>query len=188
MLFKCATSICGSKKIKPNARQDYRPAWSGNIGLHQDSSPTPNFSRWQLNIIAPLRWQNKRHERSIFCQPIEPESIPVSGTILPRFHINMGLSSSLNGKTPIKFVNTSMHGVSDPFVTQAFASFGFAPYIPVVEQQQPDPEFPSVKFPNPEEKGQYLYISLPSGSYSVWLGALVRTILLERTWWSSHST
>ncbi|KAG5735532.1 Phosphoglucomutase-2 [Termitomyces sp. T112] len=59
----------------------------------------------------------------------------------------------LNGTTGVKFVNTSMHGVSDKFVSEAFTVFGFAPYLPVTEQQQPDPEFPTVKFPNPEEKG-----------------------------------
>ena len=47
-----------------------------------------------------------------------------------------------------------MHGVSDKFVSEAFAVFGFAPYLPVAAQQQPDPEFPTVKFPNPEEKGE----------------------------------
>lgn len=46
-----------------------------------------------------------------------------------------------------------MHGVSDSFVKQAFSNFGLAPYIPVLEQQVPDPDFPTVKFPNPEEKG-----------------------------------
>ncbi|KAF8197374.1 hypothetical protein BJ912DRAFT_1020722 [Pholiota molesta] len=58
----------------------------------------------------------------------------------------------INPRVPIKFVNTSMHGVSDPFVKKAFDLYGFAPYIPVKEQQKPDPEFPTVKFPNPEEK------------------------------------
>jgi len=47
-----------------------------------------------------------------------------------------------------------MHGVSDAFVKQAFDTFGFPPFTPVVEQQNPDPEFPTVLFPNPEEKGQ----------------------------------
>jgi phosphoglucomutase len=46
-----------------------------------------------------------------------------------------------------------MHGVSDAFVKQAFDIFGFPPYAPVIEQQNPDPEFPTVLFPNPEEKG-----------------------------------
>lgn len=59
---------------------------------------------------------------------------------------------SLDG-TSVEFVNTSMHGVGDPFTSQAFEIAGFSPYTPVKEQQLPDPEFPTVKFPNPEEKG-----------------------------------
>jgi phosphomannomutase len=46
-----------------------------------------------------------------------------------------------------------MHGVSHVFVKRGFENFGFKPFIPVKEQQDPDPEFPSVKFPNPEEAG-----------------------------------
>lgn len=48
-----------------------------------------------------------------------------------------------------------MHGVSDPFVTKAFELFGFPDSIciPVKEQRLPDPDFPTVIFPNPEEKG-----------------------------------
>jgi phosphomannomutase len=46
-----------------------------------------------------------------------------------------------------------MHGVSHMFVEKSFDCFGFKPFIPVEEQQQPDPEFPTVKFPNPEEAG-----------------------------------
>ncbi|KAJ7716660.1 hypothetical protein DFH07DRAFT_862010 [Mycena maculata] len=67
--------------------------------------------------------------------------------------LSLNSSRALNGATRVKFVNTSMHGVSDAFVSRAFAEFGFAPYIPVLKQQQPDPEFPTVAFPNPEEKG-----------------------------------
>ncbi|KAF7359446.1 hypothetical protein MSAN_01287300 [Mycena sanguinolenta] len=66
---------------------------------------------------------------------------------------SLNRSRVLNGQSRVKFVNTSMHGVSDVFVSRAFESFGFPPYIPVVEQQQPDPDFPTVAFPNPEEKG-----------------------------------
>jgi hypothetical protein len=35
-------------------------------------------------------------------------------------------------------VNTSLHGVSDPFAARAFAAYGLAPYVPVLEQQHPD--------------------------------------------------
>jgi len=46
-----------------------------------------------------------------------------------------------------------MHGVSDIFAKRAFKEFGYPDFFPVEEQQKPDPEFPTVRFPNPEEKG-----------------------------------
>lgn len=55
-----------------------------------------------------------------------------------------------------------MHGVSDPFVHRAFSLFGFEPFllVPVEEQRFPDPEFPTVPFPNPEEKGPFPHLAL----------------------------
>ena len=48
-----------------------------------------------------------------------------------------------------------MHGVGTQWVERAFASFGFpsGALLPVASQSRPDPDFPSVRFPNPEEKG-----------------------------------
>lgn len=76
----------------------------------------------------------------------------------------------MNAETKIKFVNTSMHGVGHAFAWKAFELYGFAPFIPVKEQQDPDPEFPTVKFPNPEEKGVYysrMYICASEHIYSL---------------------
>ena len=55
-----------------------------------------------------------------------------------------------------KFVNTSMHGVGHNFVNKAFEEFDLPCFMPVAAQQAPDPEFPTVKFPNPEEKGHVI--------------------------------
>ncbi|KAH7927714.1 hypothetical protein BV22DRAFT_1103519 [Leucogyrophana mollusca] len=62
------------------------------------------------------------------------------------------LSFPSHRQSTVKFVNTSMHGVSHIFAARAFEQSGFDQFIPVTEQQQPDPEFSTVKFPNPEEK------------------------------------
>lgn len=46
-----------------------------------------------------------------------------------------------------------MHGVGCQWIVRAFASFKHQPLHVVPCQQHPDPNFPTVSFPNPEEKG-----------------------------------
>jgi phosphomannomutase len=54
---------------------------------------------------------------------------------------------------PPKFCYTAMHGVGTSFARRAFETFGLPPFSSVPIQQEPDPNFPSVPFPNPEELG-----------------------------------
>lgn len=44
-----------------------------------------------------------------------------------------------------------MHGVGGRWTRRAFESFGLPSFIPVAAQFEPDPDFPTVAFPNPEE-------------------------------------
>ena len=50
-----------------------------------------------------------------------------------------------------------MHGVGDKVVTRALQEIGLsAQRVFVVEEQRdPDPDFPTVSFPNPEEHGNF---------------------------------
>ena len=53
----------------------------------------------------------------------------------------------------INVVYTALHGVGTETLRSVFHAAGFAEPILVTEQADPDPDFPTVAFPNPEEKG-----------------------------------
>ena len=54
---------------------------------------------------------------------------------------------------PIRIVHTAMHGVGSQIALPAMQLAGFTDVIPVAAQRDPDPDFPTVSFPNPEEPG-----------------------------------
>ncbi|GAA1409285.1 phosphomannomutase [Glutamicibacter uratoxydans] len=53
----------------------------------------------------------------------------------------------------LRLVVTAMHGVGGHTMKQALLDAGFSDVHMVSEQEDPDPDFPTVKFPNPEEPG-----------------------------------
>lgn len=85
-----------------------------------------------------------------------------------------------------QFTYTPVHGVGAPYVKMAFETCKFQvvqctltdvvkknktcnlivvqPYIPVQEQIEPDPEFSTVKFPNPEEGKSTLNLALATAA------------------------
>jgi phosphomannomutase len=63
------------------------------------------------------------------------------------------LAVHADGNRAITIVYTPMHGVGDVLARRALARAGFDRVTSVPEQQHPDGDFPTVAFPNPEEKG-----------------------------------
>jgi phosphomannomutase len=57
------------------------------------------------------------------------------------------------GAGQLKVVHTALHGVGDGTVRAVLAAAGWPAPIPVTAQQRPDPAFPTVHYPNPEEPG-----------------------------------
>nr|VZH89166.1 unnamed protein product [Spirometra erinaceieuropaei] len=73
-------------------------------------------------------------------------------------------TESANKKSDVSFVYTAMHGVGALAAQNIFKEFGFQHMVPVVEQIKPDPEFPTVKFPNPEEGRSALELAIATAN------------------------
>ena len=53
----------------------------------------------------------------------------------------------------LSVVHTALHGVGSEVVVAAFKRAGFGAPVVVPSQSEPDPDFPTLSFPNPEEPG-----------------------------------
>ncbi len=82
--------------------------------------------------------------------------LPVLASVVETYLANVRAMSvhppSEKGKA-LSIVYTPMHGVGGKLARKAFDQAGFARVAFVTEQEQPDGAFPTVAFPNPEEKG-----------------------------------
>lgn len=57
------------------------------------------------------------------------------------------------GPRDIRIAYTALHGVGERVARRVFERAGFTVVASVSEQSEPDPDFPTVAFPNPEEPG-----------------------------------
>ena len=62
-------------------------------------------------------------------------------------------ASSPAGSPRLRVVYTALHGVAASLALRAIDRAGFPPPLVVAAQEKPDPDFPTVAFPNPEEPG-----------------------------------
>ncbi len=80
-----------------------------------------------------------------------------SGTVLTEDLVNRYLDTvadlAVDGPRDLDIIYTPLHGVGSSSVVQVLETAGFSTLRIVAEQEQPDPDFPTVSFPNPEEPG-----------------------------------
>jgi phosphomannomutase len=91
--------------------------------------------------------------------PPEGPLITQHGDEIARAYLDAILAASPGVPPPggrvrdVRVVYTSLHGVAGPLMLRAIEQAGYpAPYV-VPAQAEPDPDFPTVSFPNPEEPG-----------------------------------
>jgi phosphomannomutase len=103
-------------------------------------NPTDGFIADEIAAITSLKSLPRGKKWTVLGEDVINEYINRTIKIAPR-------------PGDIKIVYTAMHGVGTETVQRVFNHAGFATLILVDEQCTPDPDFPTVAFPNPEEPG-----------------------------------
>jgi phosphomannomutase len=67
--------------------------------------------------------------------------------------VEVAAGAPTDGQRELSVVYTPMHGVAGGLMLRAIGQAGFADPHVVAAQAEPDPDFPTVAFPNPEEPG-----------------------------------
>ena len=100
-----------------------------------------------LDNLEPTTWE----------EPKEPRLKRVVLTMVKSKYLERvrQLASERLCKTEndLSFIYTPLHGVGLGYLNLALESIGMAKATVVVEQAQSNPDFPTVKYPNPEESG-----------------------------------
>ena len=103
-------------------------------------NPTDTFIADEIAKVTSLKSLPRGGAWTVLSEDVITEYIKRTVTLAPR-------------PGDIKIVYTAMHGVGTETVQRVFNHAGFATLILVDEQCTPDPDFPTVAFPNPEEPG-----------------------------------
>ena len=85
--------------------------------------------------------------------PMGQAGIEVLGDDVVEAYLTGAVGLLGDGPREVTAVYTAMHGVGAETVRRAMSMAGFPPVVEVAEQVEPDPDFPTVAFPNPEEPG-----------------------------------
>jgi phosphomannomutase len=85
--------------------------------------------------------------------PDDPDIVRLGPEVADAYVAYAASVGRVPGARDVHLAYTAMHGVGAETFRRAVAAAGFTPVAEVAAQVVPDPEFPTVSFPNPEEPG-----------------------------------
>lgn len=143
--LKCDVGIMVTASHNPPQDNGYKvyigPTADGiNYATSQIINPTDGFIASEIDAVTSLKALSRGNKWTVLGENVITEYIQRTIKLAPR-------------PGDLKIVYTAMHGVGTETVQRVFNHAGFATLILVDEQCTPDPDFPTVAFPNPEEPG-----------------------------------
>lgn len=143
--LECDVGIMITASHNPPQDNGYKVYLGGTVdGIHYRGSqivpPTDESIAAHIDALTSLASQPRSDTWNIVDEEIVSKYIRITAAIA-------------NKPGELKIVYTAMHGVGTETLLHVFQEAGFPTPILVSSQAQPDPDFPTVAFPNPEEPG-----------------------------------
>ena len=143
-----AAGVMVTASHNPPEYNGYKVYWSNaaQIIAPMDSEIAAEIERAPFGSAVPRLSREEAQEKGLW--------VPVPASV-ERAYLDgvKKLAVHEGGDRAFAIVYTPMHGVGDRLARKAFRESGFTNVTSVPEQQEPDGLFPTVAFPNPEEKG-----------------------------------
>ncbi|XP_025409352.1 phosphoglucomutase-2 isoform X2 [Sipha flava] len=154
--YKCCGGIMVTASHNPKEDNGYKVLWNNGAQII-----FPDDKNIQKSIIEHLMpedgvWNTEEiYSNTLLINPLidlqKRYNSFIDGLLFPNLE---------KKKTNIIFTYTPMHGVGYPYIRNVFESAKFNPVIVVEQQKDPNPEFPTVPFPNPEEGKSALKLAI----------------------------
>ena len=103
-------------------------------------------------IIAPVDLAISNEIATADLSPIRSQTFEIVNESVIDDYIS-SVSNLVTSENSLRIVYTALHGVGKEVFLKVFAKAKFASPVLVAEQVEPDPDFPTTPFPNPEEVG-----------------------------------
>ena len=141
----CDVGIMVTASHNPPQDNGYKVYLGGTVDSieyrgSQIVSPTDVSIAQKIDAITSLKEQSRGKEWTVLGEEIIQKYIDRTASLATK-------------PGSLRIVYTAMHGVGTETLQQVFHKAGFLSPILVEAQAAPDPDFPTVAFPNPEEPG-----------------------------------
>ncbi|OQV17026.1 Phosphoglucomutase-2 [Hypsibius exemplaris] len=203
--LRCSAGVMVTASHNPKEDNGYKVYWEN--GAQITAPHDKGIAAAILENMAPWAesWSFKK-DHPLLKDPLKDMLAAYKDKLKTMCHYG-----AINAATPVKFVYTPMHGVGQDYIMDGLSSFQLKPFVSVELQKNPDPDFPTVKYPNPEEGKSALDLAvaaaeksgarvilandpdadrlalaekLESGTWKIFSGNEIGTLL---GWWMWHS-
>lgn len=144
--YKCRGGVCVTASHNPPQYNGYKVYWEtgGQIVAPHDEAVIKRYT--EISSYETIKFIS-------YEQGLRDGMIQEVGAELDEAYFKEveKLSVRKQGRENFKIVYTPLHGTGAYPVPEALRRFGFKDVVLVPEQAKPDPDFPTVKYPNPEE-------------------------------------